>query len=116
MQPKDFWQKLDKLVDSSNITIDRRQGTAHPRYPDFIYPYDYGYLAGTFSGDGDGIDVWVGSLPQKTITVIICTVDMQKRDTEIKLLLGCTPTEMQNILKTHNSGPQAGILIERAGK
>ena len=113
MQPKNFWYQIDNLVESSNITIDRPQGSAHPRYPDFIYPYDYGYLAGTTSGDGNGIDIWMGSLPNKTVTAIICTVDMHKKDTEITLLLGCTPSEMQEILKTHNSGPQAGILIER---
>ena len=63
MQSKDFWHQLDKLVESSNIIIDRRQGAAHPRYPNFIYPYDYGYLSDTSSGDGDGIDIWVGTGP-----------------------------------------------------
>jgi inorganic pyrophosphatase len=108
-----FWLYLDQLVTTSSLIIDRPQVSAHPHYPDFIYPYDYGYLAGTQAADGGGIDVWQGSLPEKRVTAVICTVDMHKRDTEIKILLGCTPQEAQDILKTHNSGPMAGLLIER---
>jgi inorganic pyrophosphatase len=52
-----FWQKLDQLVTTSNLIIDRPQGTTHPRYPTSIYPFDYGYLEGTKGGDEDGIDV-----------------------------------------------------------
>ncbi len=60
-----FWQTLDTLVTESNLIIDRPRGSAHPRYPEYSYPLDYGYLRGTRSGDGDGIDMWVGSLPEK---------------------------------------------------
>ena len=38
------------------------------------------------------------------MTAVICTVDLGKRDAEIKLLLGCTPSEAQVILQVHN-GP-----------
>lgn len=62
----DFWFTLDKLVDTSEIIIDRPKGTAHPKYPDFIYKVDYGYLKNTSSMDGDGIDVWVGTDNKKT--------------------------------------------------
>jgi len=44
---------------------------------------------------------------------VICTVDLTKRDAEIKILLGCTPEEMQTALRTHNSGSMAGVLIGR---
>jgi inorganic pyrophosphatase len=108
-----FWLKLDELVAVCPLTIDRPQGSAHPRYPDFIYPHDYGYLENTQSGDGGGIDVWRGSLPQKVVTAVICTIDTLKRDAEIKILLGCTPQEAQEILATHNEGPMAAILLER---
>ena len=54
----DFWRALDSLVDNSEIVIDRPKGTAHPKYPDFIYKVDYGYLKNTSSMDGAGIDVW----------------------------------------------------------
>jgi len=38
MSSEPFWQKLDSLVASSEIAIDCPRGTAHPRYPEFIYP------------------------------------------------------------------------------
>ena len=112
-ESKRFWQHLDRLAAEVEVVIDRPAGTAHPRYPDFIYPLDYGYLQGTTAGDGGGIDVWRGSLPGGAVTGVICTVDLTKRDSEIKILLGCTAEEMQMVLRTHNSGSMAGVLIER---
>src|SRR6478609_4162289 len=109
----DFWQKLDLLVQESEIRVDRPRGSAHPRYPADIYPLDYGYLEGTVSGDGQDIDVWKGSLPKGGVTGIICTIDTEKRDAEIKILVGCTAQEMRSALDWHNSGEQAAILIER---
>lgn len=113
MADTSFWTNLDLLLAEHRLVIDRPQGSVHPRFPDFRYPYDYGYLEGTSGGDGGGIDVWVGSLPDRRLVGVICTVDLTKRDTEVKLLVGCTPAEMQAILATHNSGPQAGILVKR---
>ena len=40
----DFWNALDELVDNSEIIIDRPKGTSHPKYPNFVYQVDYGYL------------------------------------------------------------------------
>jgi inorganic pyrophosphatase len=110
---EDFWQKLDQLVAGSPVKVDRPKGTPHPRYSSFVYPFDYGYLEHTRSGDGGGIDVWIGGLPEKDVTAIICTVDLEKRDAEMKVLLGCTAQEAQAILNVHNRGSQAGLLIER---
>lgn len=45
----DFWRNLDELVRQSKIIIDRPKGTAHPKFPDFIYKVDYGYLENTSS-------------------------------------------------------------------
>ncbi len=109
----DFWFKLDRLVAASNLKIDRPKGTSHPRYPSFVYPLDYGYLQDTRSGDGSDIDVWIGSLSSQTVTAVICSVDLEKRDTEIKILLGCTSEENQAILDIHNTGSQSAILLVR---
>ena len=108
-----FWASLDELVSQSAIKIDRPKGTAHPRFPEFIYPLDYGYLEGTKAGDGNEIDVWRGSLPGDSVTAVVCTVDMFKRDSEVKLLIGCTGDEAAAILATHNTGPQSAVLIQR---
>lgn len=39
---KDFWNALDELVNASEIVIDRPKGSAHPKFPNFIYRVDYG--------------------------------------------------------------------------
>lgn len=109
----DFWESLDFLVDNSQIVIDRPKGTAHPKYPNFIYKVDYGYLKNTSSMDGAGIDVWVGS-GDKQIDAIMCIVDLMKRDSEIKILIGCTEEEKQIVYQTHNETQyMKGILIRR---
>ena len=63
--------------------------------------------------DGTGIDVWVGS-GKKQINAIMCIVDLMKRDSEIKILIGCTEEEKQLIYQTHNESPyMKGIMIRR---
>ncbi|MGL5675811.1 MAG: inorganic pyrophosphatase [Cellulosilyticaceae bacterium] len=109
-----FWETLETLVDESEIVIDRPKGTAHPRYPDFIYKVDYGYLKNTTSMDGGGIDVWQGSDAKQAIDAIMCIVDLTKKDSEIKILIGCTEEEKETIYNTHNETEKMnGILIRR---
>lgn len=111
---REFWNLLDDLVRQSELVIDRPRGSAHPKFPHLIYPVDYGYLKGTSSMDGDGIDVWVGTVPEQKVDAIICVVDALKRDSEIKILIGCTEQEKASIYETHNrSQCMKGILIKR---
>ena len=110
---EDFWKALDELVSNSEIVIDRPRGSAHPRFPNFIYKVDYGYLKNTSSMDGAGIDVWIGS-GDKKIDAIMCVVDLMKRDSEIKILIGCTEEEKLEVYKTHNETQyMKGVLIRR---
>jgi inorganic pyrophosphatase len=113
--PARFWALLDELVASSEVVIDRPGGSAHPRVPSIVYPFDYGYLANTVGGDGDGVDAWRGSLPETRVTGVIATVSVPQRDAEVKVLIGCTPEEMQRALTTHCQARTAGILIARPG-
>lgn len=108
-----FWNHLDQLLQEHELVIDRPKGSIHPRFPSFPYPLDYGFLQSTSSGDGQGIDVWVGSLPGRQLVGLLCTVDLEKRDAEIKLLVGCAKEEMQTLLAAHNCGLQSAILLER---
>ncbi len=108
-----FWKMLDSLVRDSEIVIDRPKGTVHPKYPDFVYEVDYGYLKDTSSMDGAGIDVWVGS-GEKRVDAVMCTVDCLKRDSEIKILIGCTEEEKLSIYRAHNDTQyMKGIMIRR---
>ena len=109
----EFWNALDELVNNSEIIIDRPKGSSHPKYPDFIYRGDYGYLKDTTSMDWAGIDVWVGS-DGKKVDAIMCIVDLMKRDSEIKILIGCTEEEKEIVYETHNETQfMKGVLIRR---
>lgn len=111
---KEFWDAIDKLIAESEIIIDRPKGTVHPKYPDFIYHVDYGYLKNTTSMDNDGIDVWLGSDSSQAVDAIMCTVDLLKRDSEIKILIGSTEAEKELVFQTHNESQyMKGILIRR---
>jgi inorganic pyrophosphatase len=112
MKDDRFWAGLATLVSSSRIVIDRPQGSTHPHVPAMVYPLDYGYLEGTASGDGEGIDVWIGSLTKQKVTGVVCSVDANKRDAEVKILLGCSRSEMDRVLSFHNQGGQAAILLD----
>jgi len=112
----EFWSYLDQLIESSKIVIDRHAGSRHPRYPAIIYPLDYGYLAGTSSADGDGIDLWLGSMSEKKLEAILVIVDLKKRDSEIKLMLGCTPEETKTLLNFHNTGLMRAEILKRQEK
>jgi inorganic pyrophosphatase len=108
-----FWDYLEELVVTSQLKIDRSIGTFHPRYPDRKYPLDYGYLEGTVASDGAGIDVWMGASGSQALTGVILTVDLHKRDAEIKILLGCTAEEIQTILDFHNTESMHAFLVPR---
>lgn len=110
----EFWNALDELVSNSEIVIDRPKGSVHPKYSDFIYQVDYGYLKNTASMDGDGIDVWIGTESKGKIDAVICTVDLMKKDAEIKILIGCTEEEKDIVYQTHNETQyMKGIMIRR---
>lgn len=109
-----FWEHIDTLLLQSKIVIDRPKGSVHPRYPRIVYQLDYGYLEDTKSSDNEGIDVWIGTDAEQKLDAIICTVDLVKRDSEIKLLIGCTSAEKAYIRMFYNEWPQmGGLLIER---
>lgn len=110
-----FWAQVEALLAASDVVIDRPAGSTHPRFPDFVYPVDYGYLDGTHGGDGSGIDVWVGSAGDGGLVGALVTVDLEKRDAELKLLLGCTPAERAEILRAHQQGAQSALFLPRPG-
>lgn len=53
---EDYADVLGKPV---HCVMDRPLGSAHPRYPDMIYPVNYGYVPGLIAGDNAEQDVYV---------------------------------------------------------
>ncbi|MFE5875314.1 inorganic pyrophosphatase [Rhodococcus sp. NPDC056506] len=91
---EDLFSALDHLAATSTVVIDRPRGSAHPRYPAAIYPLDYGYLDGTVSADGDGIDLFRGSAVGTGVIAVAVVADIVKKDVEVKILLECTADEI----------------------
>lgn len=110
---EEFWKILDNLVAESEIVIDRPKGSFHPKYPNMVYKLDYGYLKNSTSMDGEGIDVWIGSNKNRQLDAIICIVDYLKKDSEIKILLGCTEEEKKIALEMQTRPNMRCILIKR---
>ncbi len=109
-----YWAGLEKLVAGSRVVIDRPKGTHHPRFPEMIYPLDYGFLEDTTGNDGAEADIWRGTLADTAITGVVCTVDLMKRDSEVKILLGCTPDEIAVIDAFYNTGAyMRGLTVIR---
>ena len=55
-----------------------------------------------------------GTAPEQTVDAIVCVVDAWKRDSEMKILIGCTQQEKALIEEFHNKSQyMKGILIPR---
>jgi inorganic pyrophosphatase len=108
-----FWKKLDHLLATSRFIVDRPKDSTHPNHSSVTYPLDYGYLENTTGGDGQPIDVWSGSLSSAGLEAVVCTVDLLKRDLEVKLLIGCTDEDKQVICDFHTARNSAAVLVER---
>lgn len=52
MNNKDYIGQMVKVV------MDRPLGTKHPKH-NYYYPFNYGYIPGTMSSDGEEIDAYV---------------------------------------------------------
>lgn len=108
----EFWNFLQQLVETSHLVIDRPKGSTHTRFPGKLYPVDYGYLEGTTSQDMGGVDIWVGSLGSKRVTGILCTVDLLKMDTELKIFYECSDEEIVSIDEFINDGQMRAIYVK----
>ena len=105
----DLWQHADSLVTGGRIVVDRPAGSVHPMVGTFVYPLDYGYVADTVGGDGESVDVWIGSGPDELVTAVACTIDPYKKNAEVKLLWRCTPDEVALVEAFYAPQPQGGV-------
>ena len=69
--------------------IDRPLGSAHPRYPELIYPVNYGEVEGISAPDGDWQDVYVlgVEVPLTTFTGRRIAIIHRRDDVETKWVL-----------------------------
>lgn len=85
------WQRWERLIAERGIEIDRPRGTDHPRFPGWTYPLDYGFVPGTVGGDGDPVDVFVGTGDCGLTAVLLVRHDDVE---EIKLLWNTSGSEI----------------------
>lgn len=110
----EFWRAMERLIADSEIVIERARGTRHPEHPQIVYPLDYGCLKGTSSSDGEEIDLFLGSESSRRLNGAFVTVDLEKRDCEIKLLIGCTADEIRTVDHFFNDyASMKGLLLLR---
>lgn len=68
------------------VTIDRPLGSRHPKYPDLVYPINYGYVDGIIAPDGEeqdayvlGVDRPIEQFTGKVIAIIHRTNDVEDK-------------------------------------
>ncbi|MEF2277927.1 inorganic diphosphatase [Deinococcus sp. YIM 134068] len=71
------------------VVVDRPLGSVHPRWPDLVYPVNYGELPGTMSGDGAPIDVYLlgWTEPVREAEGVVVAVILRTDDVEDKLIV-----------------------------
>ena len=76
-------QVIGKTV---RVIVDRSFGSHHPKFPDLVYPVNYGYVEGVFAGDGEEQDVYIlgVSVPVSEFTGKIIAVIHRLNDNEDK--------------------------------
>ena len=112
-----FWQKLDTIVLSSKLVIDRPKNTCHYKYSNLVYPVDYGYLADPTPQSKEQqppVDVFRGSMGGTQVSAVAISADILKKDCEVKLLIGCSEEEEYEIMSFLNQTQfQKAVLIHR---
>ena len=70
------------------VTMDRPLGSKHPKHG-FVYPINYGYIAGTISGDGEELDAYVlgEDKPLNTFTGKVIAIIHRTNDNDDKLVV-----------------------------
>jgi inorganic pyrophosphatase len=110
-----FWQKIDTLYFSNRLVIAREKGSSHPKYHNLIYPVDYGYLEDTQIEQSEGIAVYKGSGSDYMVTTLVVAADILKKEIDVKLLVGCSPSEEEDILRFLNQTDfQKSVLVRRS--
>ena len=109
-----FWQKVDTLFLSSGFCQTRKKGDIHPVFKNLIYPTDYGYIRDTNSVSGEGVSVYAGSGDRNTITALVVAADILAKELDVKVLIGCTEEQVEEVLRFLNQTDyQKTVLIRR---
>ena len=78
------------------VKIDRPAGSTHPKYPDLVYPVNYGYIEGVTGGDGEPQDAYVLGInePVPEMTGPVIAVIHREDDVEEKWVVAPAGTHI----------------------
>jgi len=98
--------------------IDRPLGSSHPKYPDMIYPVNYGYIKGITAPDGDdqdayilGVDRPVDSFSGMVIAVIIRADDCEEKWVVVPQGVSLTCEEIETSVAFQEQYFRSQVLI-----
>lgn len=104
-----FWQKVDATYLSGDYKTIYKKGTVHPKYPELIFPCDYGHI-----NNGDiSLKVFKGK-EKKVQSIVVCMNVLGKDLTNI-VLVGLTEQEEEEVLKFLNANENQKAIIVRRG-
>lgn len=66
------------------VTIDRPLGSRHPKYPQLIYPVNYGYVEGIMAPDGEEQDVYVLGVEGAVSSVCATVIAVIHREDDVE--------------------------------
>ena len=107
---------IGKIV---TVTVDRPLGSAHPDYPEMIYPVNYGYIAGIMAPDGEEQDAYILGVdtPVSQFTGRITAIVRRADDVEEKWVV-CPPDqtfkkqEIAELIRFQEQYFQSEIIME----
>lgn len=56
---RDMFNAIKYIGKEVEVKVDRPCGSSHPKYPDHIYPINYGFIPNTVSGDEEELDCYI---------------------------------------------------------
>ena len=101
------------------VTVDRPLGSAHPDYPEMIYPLNYGYIDGIMAPDGEEQDAYILGVqePVRQFTGRIIAIVRRADDVEEKWVV-CpknqtyTKQEIAELIRFQEQYFQSEIITE----
>ena len=89
-QDERYLESLKRLLGKEvTVKVDRALGSAHPKYPDLIYPINYGYIESMIAPDGDPQDAYILGVAEAVDSLcgVVLAIIVRRNDVESKLIV-----------------------------
>ena len=86
-----------------DLEIDRPTGSAHPDYPDLIYPINYGFVPGTLADDGESIEAYLVGDDQSLPSARGRVIAVLRRDDDVAAKLVVALNEVRSGSATYTA-------------